>query len=109
MKKTLFDLLNHLSSETENRWEEYASVYNSFMINRFMSMHSDTVFYANEMNKSRLPKEEQYLFYLTSLTKKRRFFKYTKDEKDENLDELCAKYKINKATAKEYSELLAYK
>ena len=58
--------------------------YNSFMINRGLSYFSDTVLYANEMNKNHhIDGRLQFDFFINIIRKKKRFskwFKYTDDE-----------------------------
>jgi hypothetical protein len=63
---------NYLMNDS---WTE--KQYNAFIVNRALSLFPDTIFFANEMNKSAvLDKKMQhdYLFY--SIRKKRRFEKW---------------------------------
>ena len=61
--------------------------YNAFIINRGLSMGIDTVFQANEMNqRHHLGKKLQFDFLLNSISKRKRFDKWQKADKSEDLD-----------------------
>ena len=61
--------------------------YVPFMVNRALSYHSDSILYANEMNRyASIPKTWQFDFFIHSLPKKKRFSKWHK--KDKNSDDL---------------------
>jgi hypothetical protein len=105
-KVTLFDVLDNISYYKENKWYEFKTVYNAFMVNKFLSMSGDTVFFANEMNKSQLEPELQYQFYLNSIPQKKRFFKYTKKLKDEDIVFVAEYFDVNRDRAKECLTLL---
>ena len=59
--------------------------YAPFLTNKSLSYFTDTILYANEMNRYHfLDKKLQYEFYLNSLRKKKRFAKWAKaDDNDE--------------------------
>jgi len=106
-KPGLFDLITHLNSSSDDRWYEFESVYNPFIINRFMSMHPETINFANEMNKTNMSKKDQYYFYLYGIPNKRRYAKYIKASKSEMIDDICNIYHVNRGIAKQYSQLLS--
>jgi hypothetical protein len=87
-KFTIFDFLKDLSENKQDILDETnESQYDCYMINRYLSMHPTTMLYANEMNKLYfLPKRMQYDYLLHSIRKDRRFFKYVKSEKPEDID-----------------------
>ena len=61
--------------------------YNPFIVNRALSMGMDTVLQANEMNRSpHLEKRLQFDFLLNSISKLKRFDKWQKAEKSEDLE-----------------------
>ena len=75
--------------------------YATFIINKSMSGHLDTVLLANEMNINHaLPKRLQYDFFLNSVRKKKRFSPWLRKDKIKDLD--CVKryygYSNEKAT-----------
>jgi len=62
--------------------------YVPFMVNRALSYHSDSILYANEMNRvASIPKTWQFDFFIHALPKKKRFSKWHK--KDKNSDDLA--------------------
>ena len=61
--------------------------YNPFIVNRGLSMGIDTVLQANEMNmRHGLPKRLQFDFLLNSISKRKRFDKWQKADKSEDLE-----------------------
>ena len=67
--------------------------YNPFIVNRGLSMGIDTVLQANEMNmRHGLPKRLQFDFLLNSISKRKRFDKWQKADKSEDLEYVKAYY-----------------
>lgn len=67
--------------------------YNPFIVNRALSMGIDTVLQANEMNqRHHLSKKLQFDFLLNSISKRKRFDKWQKADKSEELDYVRAYY-----------------
>ena len=67
--------------------------YNPFIVNRALSMGIDTVLQANEMNqRHHLSKKLQFDFLLNSISKRKRFDKWQKANKSEELDYVRAYY-----------------
>lgn len=62
--------------------------YNSFMVNKAMSYHDDSLFYAAEMNMMpHLPRMAQYDFYFHALKAKKRYFvKWAKPIKEDDIE-----------------------
>jgi hypothetical protein len=107
----LFDYLNNISNGKEDvsGSEEFQSEYNEFMINRFLSMSMDTIFFANEASKMyNLPKKLQYQFLFHGISKKNRYFKYAKADKiDKSIKNIIEYYHVRHEVALEYLELLS--
>ena len=86
----LKDWLNSINFNKNNLIEEdpeAISSYPSYIVNRCLSGHLDTVLFANEMNKySNIDKDLQYSFLLYTLRKRKRFSPWLKKEQIENLD-----------------------
>lgn len=82
MSSSFFDWLNNINSEKEDALSNGSldpSQYNSFMINRGLSLHQDTIFYAQEMNlRGDIPWEAQYRFLHSIVPKRKRFSKWPK-------------------------------
>ena len=72
-----------LSSEDPDCIKEYPS----YIVNRCLSGHLDTILYANEMNlHPNLDKDMQYQFFLNSLRKRKRFSPWLRKDKVDNLN-----------------------
>jgi hypothetical protein len=85
----LKDWLNSINFTKEDLSEDISS-YPPFVINRCLSGHIDCILFANEMNMHhQLDKDMQYLFYLNSLRKKKRFSPWLRKDKVKDLE--CVK------------------
>ena len=89
----LKDWLNSINFNKNNLIEEDPSTikdYPPYIINRCLSGHLDCIMFTNEMNKySSLDKDMQYIFYLNTLRKKKRFSPWLR--KDKVTDLQCVK------------------
>ena len=87
----LMDWLNSIGTSGSNLLvndEDSIKDYVPFVINKGMSQSIDTVIFANEMNKVPwLDPELQYKFLLNSVSKKKRYTKWTKAEPIANEEE----------------------
>jgi hypothetical protein len=64
-----------------------AKDYPSYIVNRCLSGHLDTILFANQMNLyPNLDKDMQYQFFLNSLRKRKRFSPWLRKDKVENLN-----------------------
>lgn len=115
-KLSPFDIAKNINEKQgllEN--DEIASSYNGWMINKVMSMTSDTVLFANEMNMNyHLDKDMQYVFFYQGLNKKKRYGKWQKKDKlngkDSEVSEyLKTKYCYSEKRASEILDLLSKK
>jgi hypothetical protein len=89
--------------ETEQDEKDYVP----FLINRGLSQHVDSIFYANEMNiNHHLTKKMQYDYLFRSIRKmKRGFGKWAKSEKSEDIELIQRAYKCSERKAKEISRM----
>ena len=70
--------------------------YPSYIVNRCLSSFTDTVLYANEMNKnSHLPSKMQYDFFLNSVKPRKRFSPWTRKDSIDYLDVVKEYYGYN--------------
>ena len=71
--------------DTDDRdWEKK---YPPFIINKGLSYFSDTIMYANEMNRlHHASKHMQFSFFLNSIKSRKRFSKWLKSSKMKDLD-----------------------
>jgi hypothetical protein len=89
----LKDWLNSINYTKENLMEGDPSnkkEYPSYIINRCLSGHLDCVLFANEINKyPSLDKDLQYLFFINTLRKKKRFSPWLRKDSVKDLE--CVK------------------
>lgn len=106
-KDYFFDFLNDISYAKKGIWsDETKSSYKPYMINRFLSGSPDCVLFANDMNSmAHLDADMQYDYYFYSLRQKKRFAKWMKAEKNEQIDMLMEFYGYNFKRAKEVISL----
>jgi len=70
--------------------------YPPYIINRCLSSFTDTVLYANEMNKnSHLPNKMQYDFFLNSVKPRKRFSPWARKDSIDYLDVVKEYYGYN--------------
>ena len=105
-----FDFANSINYTKENLmvddWSE--KQYNSFIINKSLSHGIDTVVAANEMNaRPHLDAKLQYDFLQGFVRKKKRFNKWLKAEKEENLEIIKEYFGYSNVRAQEALRLLS--
>jgi hypothetical protein len=82
--------------------------YVSFLVNRSLSYFTDTLLYANEMNKHpEIDGIMQYEYLLHSVRASKRFSKWAKQKEQEDILAISKYYKINPRKAQEYKKLLS--
>lgn len=97
-----FDFANSINYTKENLivddWSE--KQYNAFIVNKAMSYGADTVIACNEMNsRPHIDKRMQYDFLRGIVRKKKRFNKWLKAEKEEQLEVIKKYYGYNNTKA----------
>ena len=96
-----------LMDTDDKDWEKK---YPSYIINKGLSYFSDTVMYANEMNRLySLSKHSQFSFLLNTIRPKKRFSKWLKASRLANLELVKQYYKYTNEKAKQALELLTKK
>ncbi len=78
-----FDYINAINFTKQNLFEDPQAHkdYNAWIVNKGLSYFPDTLLYANEMNRHYgIPKNWQFSFFLNSITKKKRFSKWSKKD-----------------------------
>ena len=82
--------------------------YVPFMVNRGLSYFSDTVLFANEMNRyHHLDKRLQFDFLINAVRKKKHFSKWVKADKSEDLELIKAYYGYSNEKARYALTLLS--
>ena len=105
-----FDYLNNINNSENDimHTEDDRKAYNSYMINRGLSYFPDTVLQANLMNMNyHTDVRLQYDFLRSSVRKKKRFSKWFKAEKQDNLQLIADYYNCSLQKAKDYVSLLS--
>lgn len=101
--------LNSINQTKENLLEvEDIKTYVPYIINKSLSYHLDTILFSNEMNRMpHIPSEAQYLFFLNSIRKRKRYSKWVKPQKTEELEMIKKYYDLNDVKASEILPLLS--
>ncbi len=82
--------------------------YNAFLVNKGLSYFSDTLFYANEMNKyAFLSNKQQNDYLINSIASRKRFAKWVKSEADDNLELVMQYFDYNAEKAKSALSVLS--
>ena len=104
----LKDWLNSINHTKVNLLEENPDAkYPAYIINRCMSGHLDTVLFANEMNMNHhLPLDMQYLFFLNSVRKRKRFSPWLRKDEIKDLDCVKRYYGYSNEKAKQALRIL---
>ena len=83
--------------------------YAPYLTNKSLSYFTDTLLYANEMNKLHfLDNKLQYEFFLNSIRKKKRFAKWAKADRNDDLVMISEYYQISLSKAKEAIRILSH-
>lgn len=105
----VFDFVNSITYNKKDLFEDPLAEkdYVPFIVNRGLSYFPDTIMFANEMNMhASIPKQWQYDFLRFSITKKRRFSKWAKKGKEEDLMSVQIYYNCSEKKAIELLSLL---
>ena len=109
-----FDFVNSINFTKKNLMrgsdndELSEKSYAPYLTNKSLSYFTDTLLYANEMNKYHfLDNKLQYEFFLNSIRKKKRFAKWAKADKNDDLVMVSEYYQISLSKAKEAIRLLS--
>jgi len=82
--------------------------YVPYMTNRGLSYFSDTIFYANTMNRhGNIDKKLQFDYLRISVRPRKRFSKWLKPEQDDRVDALKVLYGYSNTRAREVVDLLS--
>ena len=82
--------------------------YDSFIINRGLSLYPDSIMYANEINKySDLDPKMKFDFLKGCISKRKRFSKWPKKIKSDDIDLLCREFEYSKIRAAEALQLIS--
>ncbi len=111
MKVELKEWLNSINFTKTNLTDEDPDAikdYAPYVINRCLSGHLDCILFANEMNKNHfLDKDMQYIFYLNTLRKKKRFSPWLRKDKIEDLESVKQYYGYSNEKAFQVLKILS--
>ena len=109
-----FDYINSINFTKKNLMkgsendELSEKSYVPYITNKTLSYFTDTLLYANEMNRYHfLDNRLQYEFYLNSIRKKKRFAKWAKADDNDDLSMISEFYQISLSKAKEAIKILS--
>jgi len=109
----LFDYLNSINFDKKNiiresdNLELAEKLYTPFVVNKGLSLFIDTIYLANEMNRRpHCDKLMQYEFLINSVRKKKRYSKWYKSQKDDDLDAIREYYDYSYDKARQIADLL---
>ena len=105
---TIFDWLNEISYN-KRPWSSFNNEdresFNSYMINRFISMKENYIDFVNAIQKYSINKESLYNYYCQLIPKRKTFFRYIKPKKSTlnlNLITILSKhFKVSKREIKD--------
>jgi len=114
-EKKVSPLFTHLQNLTENKApldptdDGQMRTYEPFMINRFVSMCEMYLPLVNAINKFSVPKDIHYRYFLTTLPKRKQFFKYIGKKKDidkESKERIAEYFECSMREAEIYAGIL---
>jgi len=109
MKLTDFlNSINHTKEDLFKQDVEHAEkLYQPFVVNRSLSYFPDTIFHSNEMNVLHgIDEKMQYDYLKYSVRKRKRFSKWIKNEKLEDLDMIKEYFNYSNRKAQEVLSIL---
>jgi len=104
----LSDILGSINhSKTDLSREGLDKEYVPYVINRCLSYFPDTLFHANRVNsKSNLTKIQQYQYYLNSVSPRKRFSRWIKQEKSDDIELIMEYYGYSRRHAQSVLTIL---
>ena len=86
------------------------SEYEPFLINRALAYYQDCILYANEMNRRfEISARLQYHYLLNTIRKRKRFAKWIKPNKIDDLRIVMEYYSVSRQKAEEYLDIISEK
>jgi len=104
-----FDIVNSINTKKHIEWdEEVDKIYVPFVVNRSLSYFRETVIAANEMNRlHHLDHKLQYRFLINIVRKGKRFSKWIKPEKENDIEVVKEYYGYSNEKASQALALLS--
>lgn len=108
-KLTIWDILEDITYTKKNVIQDEVSekTYQAYLINRALILNADTYQAANEMNlRHHLPATLQNQFFINIIKKRKRFNKWPKREKVDNVELIMEYYNYSYEKARQVVDLL---
>lgn len=107
--KSHFDIAKDIVSKKTSWNEDISKAWNTFMVNRVLSMNEDNIEFIDMVQRYfNIPEKNVHEFYRTSLPTSTRFYPYLKAEgtvvKDIKL--LCLHFQMSKRDARDYLSMM---
>jgi hypothetical protein len=106
-----FEFIKSISQTKDNFIKEFPSVekdYKPFLVNRGLSFFQDTILQINEMNRLHfLDNKLQFNYLLNSIRTRKRWSKWLKPDKIDNLEMVKEYYGFGNEKAKDALEVLS--
>ena len=114
---TIFDWINQINYEKKS-WDSFSEAeqktFNTFIINRWLSMDEELIQIVNYFQKysiGLLEPKDTYMWYRDIIPKKKRFNKYIKGKKamkydSELISTICKYFETSKEECVEYIEMM---
>lgn len=91
----------------QGRLDAVEAGYDIWMMNKIAANNKDTVFFADAVNRfPSLTRQMSYVFYYEGVDKGKRFGKWYKSTKDDDVALLCNAYNVNKCRAAQYLKVI---
>ncbi len=115
---TIFNWINQINYEKKS-WDSFSEAeqktFNTFIINRWLSMDEELIQIVNYFQKysiGLLEPRDTYMWYRDIIPKKKRFNKYVKGKKamkydSELINTICKYYETSKSECIEYVEMMS--
>jgi|APSaa5957512576_1039674.scaffolds.fasta_scaffold02734_8 hypothetical protein len=103
-----FDFLNKINNNGNNIVRDNPELtYPEFMVNRGMSLHSDTIFQAYQADQMHdIHDEAKMDYYIGSVSKRKRYSKWPKQVADDDVTFIQELYQVNRYIAEDYIKLM---
>ena len=104
-----FDFVKSITYTKEDIMHDLnESEYEPFLVNRALTYYQDCILYANEMNRRfEVSNRLQYHYLLNTIRKRKRFAKWIKPEKIDDLKIVMEYYQVSRAKAEEYLNIIS--
>lgn len=109
----VFDYVNSINITKKNLMRDSENdelmekEYVPYIVNKSLSYFTDTLLYANEINRyGFLDNKMQYEYLLNSVRQGKRFSKWAKKDSSVVIDSISRYYQVNKKRAEEYALIL---